>query len=313
MKKNNKELLYEAMSDVRQDYIDQADDYEFKHRKPRVFAYCGIAAAACLAIGITIVGLSHEVGNDPDQKTAYTPSAAPTAVASTSDPNPTADISDRKVVYGNGEELHYERVINPGECLILGSLKEELEKEENVDALFYVEIDLIGVAKERKGEIRSNLLNALEEAQNDPVFLEFSDAFNIWWDEIKSPSMTAEEHKTFANDNSFDPYFGEFFEYTESTVSKEKADDYMAAKQRFDNAAYEYDNYDVPEDVIAIYEAEIDRLAALGYEFDRSTLDARAGIIKAYLTKAQIDDFSINPEYAYLIFFANDSNVMLED
>lgn len=107
-------------------------------------------------------------------------------------------------------------------------------------------------------------------------------------------------------------YLDEFFDHIESTVSKEKPDEYRAAKQRIDNAAYEYDNFDVPTDVIDIFETEIDRLAAQGYEIDRFTLDARAGRIKAYLTKVQIDNFSINPKYAYLIFFANERIAMLE-
>lgn len=64
------------------------------------------------------------------------------------------------------------------------------------------------------------------------------------------------------------------------------------------------DLYEVPQVIVAEYEAEIARLIALGYNVEASTLDARAGSVCAYLTKEQIENFSANPEYAYWIFFA---------
>ncbi len=84
----------------------------------------------------------------------------------------------------------------------------------------------------------------------------------------------------------------------------EKADDFRAAKARYDAAKYEYDNYEVPQEVIAEFEAEIARLAALGYNVEASTIDARAGSVCAYLTREQIESFAANPDYAYWIFFA---------
>ena len=64
------------------------------------------------------------------------------------------------------------------------------------------------------------------------------------------------------------------------------------------------DLYEVPQVIVAEYEAEISRLIALRYTVEASTLDARAGSVCASLAREQIESFTSNPVYACWIFFA---------
>lgn len=300
------EMLYESLLNVKSDYVEQAENYNFKRKGSNAFIKWGIAAAACLALGLAVFGITRSFNTEPGEISASVPSARPTNDSVIDTAAPTADLTGKKVVYG-GQELinNPESIINPGEVWILGSLQEELAKNDNSDALFYVEIDMFGVGKERMLELRTQLLNTLETAKDDPAFREFMESINNWWNAVKAPSMTLEELIYFENEvNSFDPYYDEFFGYVIENVSSEKADEFRAAKARYDAAAYEYDNYEVPREIITEYEAEIARLIALGYNVEASTLDARAGSVCAYLTSEQIESFSANPEYAYWIFFA---------
>lgn len=300
------EMLYESLLDVKSDYVEQAENYNFKRKRSNAFMKWGIAAAACLALGLAVFGITRSFNTEPGEISASVPSARPTENAVIDTSAPTAEPTSRKVVYGEQELINNpENVINPGEVWILGTLPEEMDMEENADALFYVEIDMFGVAKERMGELRTQLLNALETAEYDPAFREFNESIYTWFNEVKAPTLTPDELSYFWNEmTSWDPYCYEFFGYVAEKISGEKADEFRAAKARYDAAKYEYDNYEVPQEVIAEFEAEIDRLMALGYNVEASTIDARAGSVCAYLAREQIESFAANPEYAYWIFFA---------
>ena len=306
------------------------NDRELKRLKTNKAAYICIAAAVCLAVGLTFVWLKHRSGRVAAPETAAFASAAPTAAESThtpaptigttenadtpaptigmtenaDTPAPTVDLTGKKIVYGSGNVTIPEWVPRSGEYYLFGSLEEELEKDENADALFYVRIEFFGFAKAVMRELRQELLNRLLAAEHDPVLIEMMKEFNRWWSDVGFPNASAEEIKAFESGNT-EPFFEGFFDYIAVTVSKQKSREYREAMLRLIAAQYEYEFHDVPQEVIAEYNAEIARLSALGYEIDTSSLHERAESVCAYLTREQIENFAADPEYFYYIYLAD--------
>lgn len=293
------------------------DDRELKRLKTNTAAYIGIAAAVCLAVGLTFVWLKHRSGRIAAPETAAFASAAPTAAESTHTPAPTIGMTEntytpaptngtteKKIVYGSGDVMIPERVMRSGEYMLLGSLEEELEKDENADALFYVRIEFFGFAKTVMRELSKELLNRLSAAEHDPALIEMMKEFNRWWSDVGFPNASAEEIKAFESGRT-EPFFEEFFDYIAVTVSKQKSREYRDAMLRLIAAQYEYEYFELPQEFIAEYNAEIDRLSALGYEIDMSSLHERAESVCAYLTREQIKSFAADPGYSYYIYLAD--------
>lgn len=288
-----KELLREALSEIDTTYLEQAENFVIVRERPRGTGW--MIAAACLALAaVAALTMTLVLKNGVAQ------------------PDPQGE---KRTVFGNGETIELEDVVNFHEVRILGSLMQELQKEENSDALFCVEIDFLYVAAHETAALYDSLSDAIDNAQNDPAYLEFEELFYEWLRNVKAPTLTAEEIDAIGQGNGLEPYYEEFFHYVEEHFSPEKANEYRTAKQRFDEAAYEYDNYKVPQQIAEEYDAEVERLISLGYRLDPATLDCRKGSITAYLDKDQIERFEVNTRYiyAYILFFAGDDMVSINE
>lgn len=286
-------------------------------KKSSPWAYIGIVAlilaffAAALIFFIKL-GKGREEPQNPTPEPTPVPAAVHTDAVAVQSPAHTEETKEEKIVYGIGMEYFPESVMKPGECRILGQLDEELEKKENADALFCVEINVNGFSSEKKNEMAIALRKEIDNAECDPAYLSFLKDFNKWWGDIKISDLTEEEIEAAADDR--EPYFDEFFSYTEQTESKERADEYRAAWQRLKTASENFDDPEVPQDAINVFEDEVERLRALGFRIDSYWFEFwNGGKIKAFLTREQIKEFPADLEYTYLIYFAGDQTSAIED
>lgn len=308
-----KELLYESLIDIDPDLVEQADSYEFGKVKPRFAARAAIIAAACAALGLAVFGVIRLGKKLPEEKSALTPTASPTETASsareTEQPSPTPFLFGKTVIKGEKGIDDNESIIQPGEVRVLGPLYGYMKGEGSPDCLYYVQIGIAYYVPEECREFFIGLSEALENAEDDPVYREFIHCMHQWISEIKMQEMTPEELERYwkgaGSEDVWLPYYDEFFDYYSENVSSEKADAFRATHQRYTDAFNARENFEIPQALLDAFTAELDRMCVHGLILELDSADARHGTVNAYLTQEQIVNFPVDPDYAYRIYFAD--------
>lgn len=334
----NREDLFKAIGEV----DDSLVGTNYVKRKPflRIALY---AAAACLVIGLTLFLIIRGVGKKPDDKIAFAspvPTSVPTSVptpvptpdpteAPTPEPTPWAppDLTGWKVVEIEGKGyIEPSYVIEPPYVMLMAGVAEALEDPANDGALFKV---MIMPARNLNIPIDAQLewhqANYLrcrevwERIENDPVFIEFDEAFHDWFVTayfedcpFKDLSPDGEDFwhdpEFLLTDTLYDPdfpnYYEMFLDYLTENGEGERAELYRPLAEEYWQASFDARYEHMPE-MIDDMIRDCERLIDLGYRIDMTTFSSYKLSVTAYLTKEQILNFTTDPNIVYYIFFPN--------
>lgn len=293
-------------------YRDPSSVYAAPVTKKRFHVYAAAVSAALVFIVIGTLMICNSVNKQdeddepPVLNTLSSIGESPRLGASPHHSD--IDLSGKTVVYGEEYlgQADYDGFV-PGEVRMIGTLSDEIKKEENRDSVFFVEIDILFIAPEKTKKLFDELNSMLADAKNDPVYLRFIAKMNDWFDNVKFPSLTEEELAWYYDaDEDRTIYYDEFLERYSETSSSEEAEEFRTALDRYYEAVFARNWYEVPQEISDELTAELGRLTALGLILDLNWFDARNRSVRGYLTADQIEDFPKNENYAYMIFFADE-------
>lgn len=313
---NGNEKLYEAVTGLSDDVIESAGGYKFAKKKS--LAWIAYAAAACLALGLGIFGVSRmakkpvkpiEAAIPTEQQTEKTPTARPEE----------SPVIEKTVLYGDGKTNKFddESYPNPGTTNISYPLRSEILKEENADCLFAVRIGLTHVYD----ELWTELNETWRECIADPDYQKYANMYNEWeWDKFKEmlPDEIAAyyglSYEEFENNEGglskrYILMNADFQEYLKDLLPAEEFDRCVAAFDRLTEIDDEMwgSRERIGARVAEVYGNEYERLSGLGLEVE---LD-ETGLV-GYLSGEQIADFPCSGLYGYCFYWIGADNIMDE-
>lgn len=317
---NKNEKMYEAITGIEDDIIESAGEYRFEKRKRRL-SWVGVAAAACLALGLGAFGVSRLVKSPAAPYEAHLPTEAPSVVtAEPVDNDPTfAPEQDRIVLYATDKtNFENESIPNAGAIMVSPNLSRTIEPPENTgNCLFAVTIGLFHT----NDDVWHELNVEYHECIADPDYLDYSDRYSAWERE-NYMLMTAEEiaahygltYPEFDDRPNY-PTTGyllmheDFETYLKEQVDAEEYARCIAAQERMKAVCDEMDGSRTRMKAAynAARDAEFERLAALGFD-----VQIEDGVLIGFLTADQILNFPCTEEYGYQIIWIGNESVMDE-
>ena len=103
---NKKETVYEALTNVKREYVEEAENFSFKKRRANWPRILGIAAAACLIIALAAILIKP--GRDRDKWAVNDPTPAPISSSvpiETNEPIETGAPMEERLVFSEGNEF----------------------------------------------------------------------------------------------------------------------------------------------------------------------------------------------------------------
>lgn len=339
----NNEDIFMAVGDADDALLDDAI-IKRSYGKRRALRIAGIAAAAVLAAGCTaLIAVKLRIkapditaNNDPTASPAAATASAPTPAPTptplpTPEPTPLLDLTGWNVVTGEGVAGvdGQERIPWGGYVGIDEAVQIELDKDENDDALFKVEICNMWPLSKFPYEEHERILAELQELCREEdrlcsneTYQEFYEEFEIWfanvyypWCPYKDmppplPGMDEEAWHLWYEflgftifKEGFPNYFDLFLTYLDEQGEYEKVQRYRPVAEECWDASYRCENWYSQELVDVVYE-DFERLIDAGYRIDLESFNYRHYTCEAYLTKEQIMDFDADEGFAYQIAFS---------
>ncbi len=210
-----------------------------------------------------------------------------------------------------------EAVPNQGEVYITPTLEEEMKQYGPDDVLFHVNILVYAdITNDFKYEGKT-----LEEYRNDPALKFYNEAYDKWRIEVYFPlneEMTAAEERgeEYAQGwwkHSTDQLFKE---YWQENQPQDVLAAYEPAREQYNEAHKAYEEWIRSPDgayafTLELTKTECDRLNSLGYDLEVNFDNPfRIMELTGYLTRFQIEEFSVNTSYGYIVMWADGENVM---
>lgn len=286
---NKNEKMYEAITGIRDDIIENAGEYKLEKKK-RSFVWIGYAAAACLVLGAGIFGITRIAGKPMDTHEAVVPTEQTISVPTEQTASvPTEDV--RRVVAGKNGALDNE-VANVGQRLILPSIEDAIKAPENDGCLFDVELWIWNFA-EVDAYVEEQWAKVIDK-QNDPAILRYNEEYEYWLENVYEPT----EDDIEAQENGKGREAEYFAEYWAENYPQDVQDAYTAAQEATREARTEYDANTSREALKPMKEAAMTKLltalAENGYELEQGEAENDV-IYKAngLLTREQIENFPV--------------------
>ena len=304
---NNSEKMYEAITGIRDDIVENAGEYKFRKKK-KSFAWIGYAAAACLVLGTAVFGIS---------RLAKAPAKIHEASVPTEEVAQPTD-NEKTVLYGYGKKQYLDEFDpDPGEMNVTYPLAEEILKAENADCLFAVRIALTHTAD----EIWDELNEEWRELTADPDYKKYCELYEEWEKE-NFGEMIPEEIADYYGwtieeflDESVHPYRGyvimheDFEAYLKGQLDPEEYALCVAAHERVivnDDEMFGSRTRIKANDTEAL-RGEYERLLSLGLNVE---LD-ETGLI-GYLSGEELANFPCSDRYGYSVYWIGAENIMDE-
>ena len=302
----NSEKMYDAVTGIRDDIIENAGEYKF--RKKRSFAWIGYAAAACLVLGAAVFGISRLAKAPAETHEASVPTEEATQ----------APDKEKTVLYGYGKkEYSDEFEAEPGHMNISHPLAEEILKEENSEYLFAVRISFTHTAD----DIWEALNEEWRELINDPDYRNYCERYEEW-EKANFGEMIPEEIAEYYGwtveeflDESVHPYRGyvimheDFEAYLKEQLDPAEYALCIAAQERM--TANDDEMWGSRERMNArnaeVLRSEYERLLSLGLNVE---LDEN-GLV-GYLSGEELASFPCSDQYGYNVTWIGAENIMDE-
>lgn len=204
-----------------------------------------------------------------------------------------------------------------GEVYITPTLEEEMKQYGPDDVLFHVNILVYAdITNGFKYEGKT-----LDEYRNDPTLKFYNEAYDKWRIEVYLPlneEMTAAEERGEEYAQGWWKHDPDqlFLEYWQENQPQDVIAAYEPAREQYNEAHKAYEEWLRSPDgayalTLELTKTECDRLNSLGYDLEVN-IDNPFIIMElyGYLTRCQIEEFSVNESYGYIVMWANGENVM---
>ena len=208
-----------------------------------------------------------------------------------------------------------------GEADVVCTLEEEMQKYGYDDAYFHVEVCLYFDISDRftyKGK-------TMDEWKADPILDLHDEVREVWTTEIYEPmdrEMVAAEQRgeEYALGwEKHDPH--ELFRnYFYETQPEDVIDAYEKAMELYMEADQEYSGWQYSDEPVAIsneiVRTEIDRLVELGIDLEviyNNNYSYPVVYPEGYLTRRQIEEFPASDEFGYMIMWADQKDMDMND
>lgn len=200
---------------------------------------------------------------------------------------------------------------SPGEVIIMNTLMNEMKNYGHSNVVFHVNISIscdISDMFKYKGK-------TMDEYRHDPMLKLYREEYAKWYKTIYKPmneEMTAAEERGEDHAQGWWKHSEGllFIEYWHKTQPKDVIIAYELAQKRYDEAdkactVWELSN-EPQKNILVICQEECDRLCNQGYDLEVKSDNYSVISFSGYLTRRQIEEFSANEEYGYMILWAEE-------